>query len=323
VQPDLPKPIVLNEEIPVPTVVLWSEKNPDVRLVAPAPEPPPMAPVLPSVLLPNKEKMLADIPIPASAMPTPTLPLVAGTTSPVVVQGPKPTPAAPLTTAQGSGQPTSGFVLSLSDQKMTNGSVMLPPVNQSASLNAPGGIRSGPSTANGASGQSASDPNGTGMGNRPSSTHISHPLEGKFGSVVVGSSLEAMYPEMAHMMNGRMVYTVYLHVGLPKSWPMQFSLTLADDAAAAGKSTHIDAPWPFSIVRPNIAPGAIRADALMVHGYVNQSGRFEGLKVVFPPQFPQVEFVLNSLAQWQFRPATQNGKNVRVEVLLIIPEILE
>jgi hypothetical protein len=30
--------------------------------------------------------------------------------------------------------------------------------------------------------------------------------------------------------------------------------------------------------------------------------------------------VLDSLAQWQFRPAKQNGQNIKVEVLLIIPE---
>jgi hypothetical protein len=76
-------------------------------------------------------------------------------------------------------------------------------------------------------------------------------------------------------------------------------------------------------VRPNIAPGSIDADALMVHGFVNQAGRFEALAVAFPPQFAQAQFVLNSLAQWQFRPATQNGQDVKVEVLLIIPEMLE
>jgi hypothetical protein len=44
------------------------------------------------------------------------------------------------------------------------------------------------------------------------------------------------------------------------------------------------------------------------------------LAVVFPPEFAQAQFVLNSLSQWQFRPATQNGQDIKVEVLLIIPE---
>jgi hypothetical protein len=73
-------------------------------------------------------------------------------------------------------------------------------------------------------------------------------------------------------------------------------------------------------VRPNIDPGAIDADALMVHGFVNQAGRFEGLTVAFPSDFPLAKFVLDSLAQWQFRPATQNGQNIKVEVLVIVPD---
>jgi hypothetical protein len=111
-------------------------------------------------------------------------------------------------------------------------------------------------------------------------------------------------------------------VGLAKNWILQFSLSHAESAAASS-TTHVDAPWPYSIVRPNIEPGAIDADALMVHGFVNQAGRFEALTVAFPPDFAQKQFVLNALAQWQFRPAMQNGQNVKVEVLLIIPEMQE
>jgi hypothetical protein len=117
-----------------------------------------------------------------------------------------------------------------------------------------------------------------------------------------------------------MAYTVYLPVGLSKSWILQYSLSKAESAATPGTIAHIDAPWPYSIVRPNIEPGSIDADALMVHGFVNQAGRFEALTIAFPPEFAQAQFVLGALAQWQFRPATQNGQNVKVEVLLIIPE---
>jgi hypothetical protein len=57
----------------------------------------------------------------------------------------------------------------------------------------------------------------------------------------------------------------------------------------------------------------------MIHGFVNASGRFEALRIVFPQTFSQAEFVLSALEQWQFRPAMQNGVAVSVEVLLIIP----
>ena len=93
--------------------------------------------------------------------------------------------------------------------------------------------------------------------------------------------------------------------------------------SAAGATTRAEAPWPYNIVRPNIAPGTIDADALMIHGFVNQAGRFEALSIAFPPDFAQAQFVLNALNQWEFRPATQNGQNVKVEVLLIIPDVEE
>jgi hypothetical protein len=85
----------------------------------------------------------------------------------------------------------------------------------------------------------------------------------------------------------------------------------------------IEPPWPFDITRPTIAPGSINADALMVHGFVTPDGRFDALAIVFPADYPQSQFILDSLNQWQFRAAVQDGQPARVEVLLIIPEEIE
>jgi hypothetical protein len=250
-----------------------------------------------------------------------------------------------LTTAAGSGQPTAGTVMSLSDFGMAHGQVELPPVNQSASSNSPGALAPGtaknPSQAGhgnpagAASGTKAKQgegnagntqsgaQNGHGLGGRPLTTHIARQKEGQFGAVILGPSLEEEYPETANVWSGRLAYTVFLPVGLAKSWILQYSLFRVGNAAQAGNTGRLDAPWPYNIVRPNIEPGAIDADALMVHGFVNQAGRFEALTVAFPPGFAQAQFVLNALAQWQFRPATQNGQNVKVEILLISPEVEE
>jgi hypothetical protein len=389
VQPDLPKPVVLTEEIPLPAIVIWDgKKSPDKTLVPPLPEKPAVANIQPSTQLPNEEQNLADLAIPATNLAAQIQPILASTTSPVVVTGPKPTPPAPVTTAKGAAQPTPIVVISLSSSRMANGNVTLPPVNESASSSSHGAMSFGhikgtaqagqnnhgqdnhgegnhgqgnhgqgdrgegnrgqgdrtdkaggrgegqasrdagdtPGSASAAqgdknaSGQTASGQTGFGLGNQPSTAHITLPKGGQFGAVVVGSSLEEKYPETAELWSGRLSYTVYLHVGLTKSWILQYSLSRVDNAAAAGNIARIEAPWPYNIVRPNIAPGTIDADALMVHGFVNQAGRFEALTVAFPPQFAQTQFVLNSLAQWQFRPATQNGQNVKVEILLIIPE---
>jgi hypothetical protein len=66
--------------------------------------------------------------------------------------------------------------------------------------------------------------------------------------------------------------------------------------------------------------GLVDADVIMVHGFIDESGRFQGLSVAFPPAFPHAQFVLDALRQWQFRPAAQDGQPIKVEVLLIVPE---
>jgi hypothetical protein len=151
---------------------------------------------------------------------------------------------------------------------------------------------------------------------QPTATRIVMPKDGKFGVVVVGSSMAEQYPETVGLWGGRMVYTVYLHVGLAKNWILQYSLPAA---AEKGTVARIDAPWPYVMERPELAPGDLNGDAIMVRGVVNTSGRFEKLALVFPVDFAQAKFVLGALEQWRFRAAMQNGLLTTVEVLLIIP----
>jgi len=361
VQPDIHNPVKVTEATPVPTVVIWSpEKTPVKTIVPPQPEKPTAADVRPSVEPPNEEVNLADIGISATELAAQTPVILPSTTSPVVVHGPELVQLPPVTTSDSSAQPTPATVMSLSDLRMPKGTVTLPPVNESASANSPGALSTGQakdaSRAGNGNQTASASAKGAGQGSRdsavktepgggkqgggqagaaqgavvgsatgiqPSADHITLSRDGQFGAVVVGASMEDKYPETAALWSSRLAYTVYLHVGLAKSWILQYSLPRSADAAAAGSIARLEAPWPYNIVRPNITPGVIDADALMVHGYVNQAGRFEALAIAFPPEFAQAQFVLSSLAQWQFRPATQDGQNVKVEVLLIIPEELE
>lgn len=158
---------------------------------------------------------------------------------------------------------------------------------------------------------------------RATTTPIALPRDGHFGSVIVNDALEQQFPEVAGAWTGRIAYTAYLHVGLPKSWIMQYSLPRNAEAAAGGTISRLEAPWPYNIVRPNLATDSIDADALMIRGFVDEAGRFQGLSIVFPQPFSSAQFVLAALQQWQFRPAQQNGQAVRVEVMLIIPEQLQ
>jgi len=281
------------------------------------------------------------------------------TTSPLVVHGPDQVQLPPTSTSQSTAPPTPTAVMSLSDTQMPNGTAILPPVNETVAHASPGVVAPGPASEyphagsgnsnsrgsgigagqdEGEAGQlnaGAGKRNGTnrglgrtglsgaGSGDQLTTDLITLPQDGQFGAVVVGATLEEKYPEAARVWSGRMAYTVYLHVGLAKSWILQYSLARADDAAAGGNVSRLEAPWPYNIVRPNLSRDTINADALMVHGYVNRAGRFENLAVAFPPEFDQAQFVLDALQQWQFRPAAQNGQNERVEVVLIIPEELD
>jgi hypothetical protein len=343
VQPDLPSSHTLPHAMPIPAVVIWTPQKQRVKdIVAPLPEKATAADVRPAPDPPNQEINLADLSLASLSQATPKLLALPSTTSPLTVHGPDRVQLAPVTVAQSSAQPTPAALISVSDLRMNKGSVVLPAVNETAaatvdgsSANAgsggPGGKPGAGSgeRAGSAAGQaeklraSASETAEDGAGKPPRASQITLPKDGQFGAVVVGASLEDQFPEMAGVWSGRLAYTVYLHVGLSRSWVLQYSLPRDEEAAAGGAVARLEAPWPYAIVRPNLAAGAMDADALMVHGYVNQAGRFENLNIAFPPLFEDAEFVLKSLAQWQFRPATLEGKPARVEILLIIPELLQ
>lgn len=368
VQPDLITHLNITPAIPIAQVVLWSPRSRPVKeIVAPQPEKPTASDVTPSLDPPNQELNLADVNIASSPRPALKQPVAASTTAPIKVQAPGLIQMAPDTVAQLNAQPTPVAVMSLSSLRMKDGTVVLPPLNETASANTSGtltaasprdlsqpgdGVSSSAAGASGA-GKNAADPaatknsgaqssaavaglqqgatkgaaqgseSGAGQSDQSAATQITLPKNGQFGAVVIGDSLQDEFPESAGVWNGRLAYTVYLHVGLARSWILQYALPSAADAAAGGDVAHLEAPWPYNIVRPNLAPGAIDADALMIHGFVNQTGRFEDLSLVFPQVFPQAQFVLDSLQQWQFRPATQDGQSAKVEILLIIPEEMD
>jgi hypothetical protein len=167
----------------------------------------------------------------------------------------------------------------------------------------------------------SSNGHGSGDSDNGAVTRLSLPKNGQFGVVVVGSSLDEQYPETADVWKGRLAYSVYLHVGLEKNWILQYSLPRASDSASSANA-HLGAPWPYYIVRPNLNPDDADSDAVMVHGFVDESGHFEKLSVVFPTDlgYAREQLVLGALQQWQFRAGTSDGQIAKLEVLLIIPE---
>jgi hypothetical protein len=360
IQADLLNPVKMPQPIPVPQVVIWSPSKAVVKhIVPPLPQKPTTADVIPVLDRPNQELTLADVNIASSKLPSFKSPVAPSNTSPVTVHAPAQVQQPPTSASQQSAPPTPAAVVSLSDLKMKEGSAALPPVNESPASNAQGSLSpgqaknpsvqagNGPPAAKpglGGAGQSpAAGANHSASGSgtpetssslsgpetgsdgtaRATTTPIALPKDGHFGSVIVNDALEQQFPELADAWKGRISYTAYLNVGLPKRWILQYSLPRNAAPPAGGSTSRLDAPWPYNIVRPNLPPGTIDADALMIRGFVDESGRFQDLSIVFPQPFSSAQFVLTALKQWQFRPALQNGQAVRVEILLIVPEDLD
>jgi hypothetical protein len=357
VQPNVPLHTLLPLQTPIPLVVMLSPQNvPVPKIVPPPAQKAVMANARPSFTLPNHEARVADLKLSAAAAVSSMLPIQPSTTTPIEMHQAQ-MMKVPQTTSSAAQLPKPATIVSISDLVVMEGTIALPLANETAAASAaefltPGrpentakvghGTRLGKQSGNGAGNdQQAQETVGNGApgrpgassagdlassdgslaGNQPTVTRITLPKDGRFGVVVVGSSLAEEYPETQATWGNRLAYTVYLHVGATKNWILQYSLPPAVEAA--GRTTRPDAPWPYMIMRPNLAPGDQDSDAILVHGLVNGEGRFEQLAVVFPPEFPQTKFVLDALQQWQFRPASQNGRSAAVEVLLIIPDASE
>ena len=359
VQPDLPPNLLLPQETPIPLILMWSPESSTARqIVLPPPQEKTVANVRPDLSCAQsrigaggpqdfRKRLCYRYTFASSQHDLPCR----RTRTRAVKQVPE-------TTSKPLGPPVPARVLSLSDLRLERGTIALPMVNETAAVGASdamaparevnssqegngntaskqNGIGAGETPGNQAGQGAGSDSVGrtggrerwaltrgasqaadAGSGAQPTVTRIVMPKDGKFGVVVVGSSMAEEYPETVGLWGSRMAYTVYLHVGLAKSWILQYSLPQAADN---GTTARIDAPWPYVMERPGLAPGDLNGDAIMVHGFVNTSGRFEKLAIVFPVDFSQGKFVLGALEQWQFRAAMQNGLLTAVEVLLIIP----
>ena len=356
IQPEVRHDILI-PQTPLPQVLEWTAPQVIVtRIVPPAPKPAAAINVKPTLETPNQESHVADVNVSSSPFET-KAPLPAPSkTSPVAVKASEQAQRIPETSSKSSAAATPASVISLSDVQLQQGTAVLPMISEVAptpytgslspgqpngtapagngkadtkSAGAGAGQTSGYS-AGAASGASGTPGQGSGVNTLPGDTglntgggrsieEISQPKGGRFGVVVVGSSLAEDYPETVDVWRGRLAYTVYLHVGTAKNWIMQYSLPRSKEATSPGILVgRPDAPWPYDMTRPSIDAG-VNANAIMVHGFVNALGRFEQLAIVFPTELAETKFLLHALQQWQFRPASQNGVPTSVEVLLIIP----
>jgi hypothetical protein len=361
IQPEVPPDQQVLEKIPLPQAIAWTAA-PVTRpkIVTPAPKPPGAIPVRPSLEKPNREINPAEIALSSMPYVTPAPMPVPGTTSPVKVEAAVPAKQLPQTASKDTGQVTLARVISMSQQKLAEGTAALPVVNEIAEADASGSPMPGQPGGLSPSGSDKTDSrlNGSGAGHGAGDT--GNNADGS--AVHEGSNGGASGPGFtvdtgtgAESGTGSMAAAV--HIVLPKSgqfemvavgaspeedYPETASLWAGRIVYSVYLQTETNHNWIMQYSLPRAAgddpgsghptapwpydmmrPNLKYKDIILVHGFVNTEGRFEQLSVAYPPQFSQADFLLRALRKWVFRPAMNEGQPSVVEVLLIIPSTLE
>lgn len=327
---DVPPDIRLKQEVPVPAALVWGPPLPrPERFISPKEisDPVQSLPAPPRLNL-NQEIKLAELNMPDIALTSmPALPVLPSASAPVPISGPQQGNQLPQSTLSDSEAVAAGNVISLPQNPLrAQNLVVVPPANQiavadfDAALSHSGlGSQSAgdaqPHVASAEQGDLTGHPQAQTVPNDATSlTRITLPKDGKFGVVVMGSQASDLYPDSAGLLNGKVVYTVYLHVGLHKNWILEYCLPQASQLDV----TAVDAPWPFLILRPDRL-NILDLDYVIVRGDINSNGRFERLALVYPSDLAEEEHLLGALRQWSFRPARRDGEAIAVEAVLIIP----
>lgn len=324
---------------------------------------PPKLSATPRLEAPNRESLTSDLSVAsAPAAATPSLPSPpAANTMPVRILDATQNPTGPSSIDPFTGDPVHVIAVSPDPAPLTDAlkALFVPAGNQLARLPGSPPLFGFPGSGDGSGddGGAFGAPSGNGefgsgageMPNSPELIHslagdgrifgllsppglngtplrILHPAGGVFDVVVVQTSTSDAFSEGADALSGRPIYTVYLQVGAPKEWIMEYCLPNMAAAAQAGNIVSLGnpepvvAPYPTVTVRP---PEDWRhgSDYLLVHGFLDESGRLRDMKILANqnPQGPLADAVLEYLPYWEFRPAVVDGHPVKVEVVLAVP----
>ena len=84
----------------------------------------------------------------------------------------------------------------------------------------------------------------------PGAIRVTKPKDGRYTFMVMGSKPEESFPEAAGMLSGKLVYTVYLGIGVRPDWILQYCLPPSAAVAAGGA---LAAPYPYLMFRPKLS----------------------------------------------------------------------
>jgi hypothetical protein len=155
---------------------------------------------------------------------------------------------------------------------------------------------------------------------------IVHPSNGVFDVVVMQSSADGALPDSAGALSGKPVYTVYLQVGAPKAWILQYCIPkqapggpqVSGSVVNIGAPSPVKAPYPLVSVLPP-ATMLPRTSYIIIHALLDEKGQIQDAVMLRSPSPKLKDLILPDLSRWQFRPAVRDGAPVAVEILLAIP----
>ena len=319
----------------------------------------------PRLEAPLREIATADVRVESStSIADRTLGLPPATTMPIRILEPSKKPAGPASIDPFAGEPVHVLALSPDPAPLADAlkSLFIPAGNQLARL--PGapplfgfaGLNQGSGAAGGAlgwksapagdegAGAALADDTGSaellhslpgdgrvfglltppGLAGTP--LRVLHPSNGVFDVVVVQSSGAEAFPEATAALSGRPIYTVYLQVGAPKEWILQYCVPnkaapiQTGNFVSLGNPAPVGAPYPMVTIRPP-EDWQHGSEYLLVHGFLDEAGRLRNMTVLsnHQPTSPTTGAILEYLAYWEFRPALVDGQPVKVEVILAVP----
>jgi len=155
-------------------------------------------------------------------------------------------------------------------------------------------------------------------------TRIAHPANGSFDVVIVQSSTGDDSPDIAGILSGNPVYSVYLSVGDRKEWLLEYCGPAPERSQSNPYQINIEdaapltPPYPISTTIPATILGQPIPKHILVHGVLTADGVLRNMKAL-DTNSPLVFQILALLSDWQFRPALRSKKPVDLEILLVIP----
>jgi hypothetical protein len=158
----------------------------------------------------------------------------------------------------------------------------------------------------------------------PEVIRVQHPSNGSFDVVIMQSAVRDDTPDLAGMLTGNTIYTVYLNVGDRKEWLMEYCVAARDNKQSSPYQINVDdegtltPPYPISSSIPG-GLGTLRtAKAMVLRGLLTAAGSLQVTKAT-DTNSPWMSQLVALVSQWQFRPALRNNKAIDVEVVLVIP----